>query len=552
MIVVLANRVMTEIKDMGVEKVICAAVICWCRQTCVRLWIGAWGVALLLFLLVLVESANASTYKWTGEAAKGSGWSAGGNWAGDLVPSAPGPVSLEFPRLSACAGVCYESKNDISGLSVESLMIDDGDEYTLSGDEITLGVGGLAATPEFGTTGAAGDILELPVKLGATQTWNIEQRSGEPTGENGVALTGDVTGPTHDLKIDLHNGPVGIVEDKIETERLAIEGVNSGEASGIVDMLGAELNAAGTPIELSHTFLLGFGALGALKTNRTGIGVGISEKPALGIEASSAALDSGSEVEFLIAGPGSESWEDYSQLYSEGPVALDGAKLYVYVYPPTKSGACPVPAVGQTYTFVETTGALTGAFGNASEGSEIPIGYAKACGSEPTRYLRIAYHESGTGQTMTGTVTEAHGEGASSGPPPLAPRPVTTVGVVPVANTTPVTTTVTSHGGIELLGGAMLRVARGHAVSVKLDCAANETCTGKLVLTVRTTASKARVGRKGARTVTVGTVLFSIAAGKTVAVKITLDAAGRRMLKSDHGRLDAHVAIEDAVPGVVR
>jgi hypothetical protein len=116
--------------------------------------------------------ASASTYTWTGEAAKGSGWSATGDWQGDVAPSAPGPVSLEFSHLSDCTGVCYESKNDISGLSVESLTIDDGDDYKLGGDEITLGAGGLVASPAAGASGSDGDVLDLPIKLGATQAWS--------------------------------------------------------------------------------------------------------------------------------------------------------------------------------------------------------------------------------------------------------------------------------------------------------------------------------------------------------------------------------------------
>jgi hypothetical protein len=86
-----------------------------------------------------------------------------------MTPSLIEPVALEFPRLttSDCASkpssdTCYESHNDVGDLDVESLRIDDGDEYELT-EEITLGVGGLSASPAAGTRGAAGDVIGLPV-----------------------------------------------------------------------------------------------------------------------------------------------------------------------------------------------------------------------------------------------------------------------------------------------------------------------------------------------------------------------------------------------------
>lgn len=522
--------------------------------------------AALALVLLAASSANAAISRWTGEAAQGSGWSAAKNWQGEVAPSAPGPVSLAFPRLIGCIGACYESKNDLSGLSVESLTIDDGDDYKLSGDEISLGAGGLEASPEAGAAGAAGDVFGLPIELGATQTWNVEQRDGEPTGENGVALYGDLTGPAYGLNIDLRDGPVVYFDDKLEAARLVVENTISGEMNGLVDLQGAELNADGAPVELSHTFLVGAGVLGALKTDGVGVGVGVPEDPALGIEMSSATFDSSSELEFLIAGTGSEPWRDYSQLFSEGAVSLGGSKLYVYVYPPNESGSCPVPSVGQTYTFVETTGTLTGTFGNAPEEGEIPILPAHACGSPVPWYkrdLRIAYHESGATQTVTATVTggplaQPTGEATSTAPGAIEQLPVNKKIEEEFeadprwAKTSTAPSTPAPTGRVELLTGAMLTLRRGHAPSARLDCAANVACAGRLVLTVTATRG-ARAGRKRMRAVTIGTASFSIAAGETKVVKIALNAAGRRLLRGGHGRLGARVTIVGAMPsGVVK
>jgi hypothetical protein len=57
-------------------------------------------------------------------------------------------------------------------------------------------------------------------------------------------------------------------------------------------------------------------------------------------------------------------------------------------------------------------------------------------------------------------------------------------------------------------------------------------------------------GTKHTRTVTIGSARFSIPAYKTTAVKIALNAAGRALLRKNHGRLSAHVAMRDAVPGL--
>ena len=44
---------------------------------------------------------------------------------------------------------CFATENDLHGLSVGEVQLDDADEYVLAGDELTLGAGGiLAAQPD--------------------------------------------------------------------------------------------------------------------------------------------------------------------------------------------------------------------------------------------------------------------------------------------------------------------------------------------------------------------------------------------------------------------
>lgn len=85
--------------------------------------------------------------------------------------------------------------------------------------------------------------------------------------------------------------------------------------------------------------------------------------------------------------------------------------------------------------------------------------------------------------------------------------------------------------------------ARGVA-SVKLTCTGTGTCRGKLTLTCKKNATK---GMK-TKTTTIGTTGFSIPAGATATVKLTLNARGRTLLEADYGRLGAMLTISKPSP----
>ena len=73
-------------------------------------------------------------------------------------------------------------------------------------------------------------------------------------------------------------------------------------------------------------------------------------------------------------------------------------------------------------------------------------------------------------------------------------------------------------------------------------------CAGKLTLVVkvRVKSKKAHEARFAHRTI--GTASFAIDAGRSATVTLRLDAAGRRLLASHHGRMSAKLVILDAVP----
>ncbi len=366
-------------------------------------------VAGLALALGPMASATVSPFVWTGSSSE-HGWSLAGNWEDGLAPSSSEPAALEFPRLPGCSGACYTSENNVNGVAVESIKIDDGDEYDLSGDEITLGGGGLTASPAGGSSGPGGDAIELPVRLGASQTWSIAGRSGGRLEENGALVLGNLTGSSNTaLTFEVSNEAALILGNETEVGPASINGAEASKAgifNGVVEYFGDLNFSNGNPVSVNHIFLIGSGAFGALSTNHAQLDIGSASKEAEGIVADSATFDGGSELGFQITGEGDTAGTDYSQLTSTGPIELGGSTLLVHVLK-LKGSSCPTPYRGQTYTFVSTTGKLSGSFANAPEGGpEVPLDFEEGCGSSSPS-MRIEYHRSGATETVTGTVEAA-------------------------------------------------------------------------------------------------------------------------------------------------
>jgi hypothetical protein len=502
--------------------------------------------------LMPASSVHATTpsFTWTGDATAPN-WSSAQNWEGETAPSSPGPVALTFPRIPTCTDTCYMSTNDLGGLSVESIGLDDGNAYEIAGDEITLGADGLSASPASGTSGPSRDVIDLPVHLGVTQTWNIAGR-GDAFGENGVLVGRGITGEASALTVDSSGGSAFYLEGDTEVGAVTFEGANTSGAgiiNGLVGLLGADLDSSdGHMVSLNHIFVIGSGAVGPLATNGAEIDVG---SPAEGIEASSAKLDSASAVEFQIAGDGTTPGTDNSQLVAHGAIALGGASVGVSVTRPSVKAACPTLAAGQTYTLVSTTGPLSGSFGNVS-GGEIPIKFVDSCPAQTAQHVRISYDKNGSTQTVTATAVAPPPPGVPE--VPLVPKPENHVtpyerpqeewigsragqGVAEAeqkqreqeaareaANKLPAAISIPKgqwcgeavvmcESGEVALAGTSIAVHGDGIALIELECTGNENCSGKLDLTAKT-SSKAK-GKKTMRTMTIGTGELTMAAGRT-------------------------------------
>jgi outer membrane biosynthesis protein TonB len=410
-----------------------------------------------------------------------------------------------------------------------------------------------------------------------------------------LLLDGNLTGSGEVLNVELGDGPLMFMaENDTEVGPLTIEGADTSEVAtnGVVTLVSAKLNSSdGEPVNLSHIFFTGNGDLGPLTTSDADLDVG---SPDHYIEVASATLDAASHVEFNITGEGTAPQVDYSQLVSRGAIELAGAKLEAVVRPSKKGEPCPTLTPGETYTLVSTIGTLSGSFSNAPEhGAEIPIRFAEAC-KQLTQTMRIAYHENGGTETVTGTVeaevkekqeaeerqrdketqearerqeskeeeTRRKNEEAA-----VAKKREEEAAVAAGRHQEEELAAViakefqeeaaTAKGKEESadtsnvsLAGTTIAVQGGDKAQVKLTCTGSLTCDGKLTLTAKGMTRKGKAGK----TEIIGTANFSIAGGKAITVGLKLNPAGRTMVDAGHGRLSATLKVVkySPVPSVTR
>ncbi len=548
------------------------------RVVCVLVVVG------FAFVLMPVALANASSLTWVGgspgRTESAAYWSVGANWEGGIPPVTSQDIeTLTFPHLtnSECAAksptyTCYLTLNDVGGMSAKSMVLDDADDYLLDGEGIVLGSGGITASPE--TSGPAVDFILMPFQLSEPQKWKIADRSGGAIEEDGLLLDREVTGSSA-LTTELSYGSTLVLDNDTEVGRVTIEGpVVTGshiKENGSVFLEGGELDSADQePVDLRNVYFAGAGAVGALTVENSTITVGNDAQPAGGIASSSVALDSDSGAIFQITGSGTTAQVDYSQLASNGPVSLNGSSANVVVVP--VAGRCPELVTGQTYTFISTTGGLSGSFGNAGEGAELPLTYAEGCAQQASKHLQIAYYERGGTQTVTAKVVETDVNsynpyvraeasvewgaiaGARAGAEYQAERHAAEAAAKErqAREEAERKALIERQDAASMLASSLtsnITVQRDGAALVELDCtgsATGQSCVGKLNLSVQARPKSGK--RSHTVTVTIATAQFSIVADKTATVHVDLNGVGRALLRADHGRLGAHLTILQSAP----
>jgi hypothetical protein len=165
-----------------------------------------------------------------------------------------------------------------------------------------------------------------------------------------------------------------------------------------------------------------------------------------------------------------------------------------------------------------------------------------------------AANAGGTGMVRTTSLRAIEPAPASPQPPPPPPSAPAPPVTPPTSGATTGTGAVTppAAGGVEAatvqhevtaLTSLSLTVQSNGMALAKLDCKELEGCDGVLALTAKQTA-RLKSGKRKTHLVTIGTANFSLASGKTGAVKIRLNATGRALLSAAHGHLPASLAIE--------
>lgn len=416
--------------------------------------------------------ATPTTFTWSGASGSTSNWSSAANWEGAAVPS--GTVNLDFPHLPSptCESAtpteaCYESDENVSGLTAQSLDVEDSDFYELGGGtQLTLGAGGLTSEPATSQPGYA--VLFNPIDLGASQTWHLAGTSRSEVAHNLFGIEDELTGAGSALTVAVSKGIGVLIGGSVEVGPLSIEGADpEGEkiANGLVELShGGALNSVdGEPVDLAHVFFAGAGKLGALQTQATTLAVGSGKAAAGELEAQSVTLDSKTAVEFESHGSSPTPGVDYASLLSSGNVQL-GSALLLMVVPKVEKQPCQPPPVGQTYTLVSSQGELTGTFSNAPEGSLIPVTYLESCAAKPAEQLQIEYHRTGAVKTVTAKVIAGYTSTTSLSAAPGSPvtnQNVTLTATVQSSGETPSGSVDFKNGGSSIPGCSAASVVFG-------------------------------------------------------------------------------------------
>ncbi len=352
-------------------------------------------LVVVLAFLAGPSLASATDYTWSG-AGNSQLWSNGTNWGG-VAPS--GSVgTLTFPDLSgvsACTSsppteACYQSFNDVSGITANALSITGG-PYNLSGNGITLGTGGITAAAGSGALPFAS--LSTPLALSGPQTWSV---SGES-----LSINGNVTGSSQALALQGTGGSFDDVSDIEVGPITAATGADvllSGPGTPLLNWTD------GNPVTFNSAWLEIYEPAKTGPISMTGSShlTGSPDAAQTLTVNGGVSFSSGTVVDENILSSGTTAGTNYSQLTASGAVDLGGASFAVH----GGSGACPTLNVGDVDTMIQTTGSVSGTFSGLPDGSVVSL--VSCSGSAPT--VRINY----TAHTVTATVVTAGGGGGGS------------------------------------------------------------------------------------------------------------------------------------------
>jgi hypothetical protein len=368
-------------------------------RTVARVGCLAVTAAALAWLIPSAASAALANFTWRGQGSTQSPfWSNSRNWRGGEVPH--GSVGkLVFPRLGhGCSitqpsGACYMTANDLSGLSVQAIQIDDAAGYSVGDNAITLGPGGITAAPTVNHCPCGFTFLGFPIVLGAAQTWLIDGGAVQAN----VGVEGPVTGASHALHLVVKDGAF-FSPGNFEVGPLRITGPGGRDpfSNGAILLQpnqATSLNGSdGKAVRIAHLNLASSrGVVGPLTLAGAVIwSAGFTPPGTLTVHGP-VSFDSASEMLDYITHAGSAPGRDYWQLRANGNVNLGRAHLVLSVSNSRGFGPdqpCPKLTRGDVDTLISTTGLIRGRFAGIANGTKVPV----TCAKHPNPMVRIRYH----------------------------------------------------------------------------------------------------------------------------------------------------------------
>jgi hypothetical protein len=349
--------------------------------------------------------------------------------------------------------------NDLTGLGLDSIDFSGtalSGSYTLGGNAVTLGSGGITSTMSAA--------LSMPIELTAPQTWSLNESS--------VDLSGGLTGSSA-LAVDLASntnvpGALGVAGDA-EVGPVTVTGAGLVELTGGAASLdGTNGNAVSVSSTTNNAALL---AAGPGTDDVGGLSVGSGGSVHLGgitgVPEAVANLHINGSVSFdgvlsafsdEIDSTGMTAGVDYGELTATGNISLDDASFGVS----EQSGGCPAPSdIGKTFPFLSTPGTISGAFAGAVEGQVVGIGLG-SCSTG----VQMHYSPHEVDGTIVSTTGSSPAVAVSATPNPgFTGQPVTYSATVSGSNGTPTGNVIFGLGGVGTLCTAQLSDGSGSCTS---------------------------------------------------------------------------------------
>jgi hypothetical protein len=394
----------------------------------------------------------------------------------------------------------YAGTDDVGGLSANTLVVDDGAGYSLTGSApLTLrGPVGIAATGD-GSSHDSPSTIAVPIALAGPQSWTIAGGYWA-----GLDLSGGISGPADSLHATLFDGTQLAFGGDSEVGAATFTGADSSDSgtaassNGRITLdSGGALNASdGNPVALTDVELNGGGSLGGLTSTGSDLNVNSGVLQTNG----ATTLDSAGVLQLAVTADGTTPGTDFGQLSATGSIDLGGATLSLTnpgaVYP----SACPSLTTGEVLTLVTTPATLSGTFTGVPDGQVV----SEDCiGDEPTFTIHYTSH------SVTATVV-------NPGPAPtttsLSANPSSAVTGQPVTLTATVTSSSGAPAGSVLFGVG----ACGSAPLQQVGSSYTATCTANFAATDSPVSAQANFEPAGdTQDASVGSTTIDVAKAPT-------------------------------------